>query len=434
MRKLLNTIAIFTAVIGIVGAQSFFNGILGADLSAGAAKSAAMGSTHMQNNNSSTLLHHNPAGLTWQNNWLTADYQFLGDAIRERRGYDLKDSFDGYLTTSDYVSNFSMHGLHQAGLVYNRQMDDINLAGAVAFIPLTTFDYNYEEEVRGSQSFDDGEFGIKDPIVGFHVMESEGTLYTLSIGGAIGKDIDKLGKFSVGFALNRILDSEIKHSIHADTIDYDEDYLSSVETYSNKADTNSDTYFTLGLNFPLLHGLFCAIAFESSAEIQTDGSASVLYNNVIGLPGYEYGTNSLYYVKPEKFRIGLKLIPRKKVPMVLSVEYESINSSDKLAEANLEDVTVWKFGFEYMTVHSVPLRAGLIFRESAFKPLYPESIFTFGTGKKFGNITVDISGQFTVLGTYGYVDLFPVDGDIRPEKDRVNESRFESRLTLTYGF
>ena len=141
-----------------------------------------------------------------------------------------------------------------------------------------------------------------------------------------------------------------------------------------------------------------------------------------------------YYVKPEKFRIGLKLIPRKKVPMVLSVEYESINSSDKLAEANLEDVTVWKFGFEYMTVHSVPLRAGLIFRESAFKPLYPESIFTFGTGKKFGNITVDISGQFTVLGTYGYVDLFPVDGDIRPEKDRVNESRFESRLTLTYGF
>ena len=434
MRKLLNTTAIFTVVIGIVGAQSFFNGILGADLSVGSAKSAAMGSTHMQNNNSSTLLHHNPAGLTWQNNWLTADYQFLGDAIRERRGYDLKDSFDGYLTTSDYFTNFSMHGLHQAGLIFNRQMNDINLAGAVAFIPLTTFDYYYEEEVRGSQSFDDGEFGIKDPIVGFHVMESEGTLNTLSFGGAAGMDIDDFGKFSIGFALNRILDSEIEHSIHADTIDYDEDYLSTVETYNGKADTKGDTYFTLGLNFTLLKGLTGAFAYESSAEIVAAGSASLLYNTASGLPEYVFDVAGLNYVKPEKIRIGLKLIPRKKVPMILSVEFESIKTSEKLTDVNIDDVKVWKFGFEYMTVHSVPLRAGLIFSETAFQSLYPESIFTFGTGKSFGNVIIDISGQFSVLGTYDYGDLFPVDGDIRPDFDRVNESRFESRLTLTYGF
>ena len=63
--------------------------------------------------------------------------------------------------------------------------------------------------------------------------------------------------------------------------------------------------------------------------------------------------------------------------------------------------------------------------------LDPLSIFTFGTGKKFGNIAVDIAGQYS-LYSYQYPDLFGVEGDVRPNFDTVNESKFSFFTTIKY--
>jgi len=430
-------IRIFTAaalVISLAGAQSFFNGLIGSDVTAGSGRSAAMGATHMQNNNSSTLLQFNPAGLTGRSNWIQLDYQFLGDAIRERRGFDMKDSFEDYLTTGDYVTNYNTYGLHQAGIIANMQIADIDITGALSYIPLTSFDYNYEEEVRGGQSFEDGVIGIKDPILGFHVMESKGILHSLSFGGAAGMEIKDRGKFSFGFGIHQILESEIEHKAYVDTIDFDAEYLSSWEPYQSTADTKSASYFTIGVNFTLMKGLTGAFAFESEAAVKAENAASIFYNTEIGLPEYNFNNDGFEYIKPEKIRFGLKLIPRKKVPMVLSVELEQIKTSGAIEGIELEDAKIWKFGFEYMAAKTLPLRAGMIFRESAFKSLSPESIFTFGTGKTLGNLTIDIAGQFSVLGTYQYPDLFLIEDDVRPDLDHVNESRYHFITTLNYNF
>ncbi|NOZ07478.1 MAG: hypothetical protein GXO91_01220 [FCB group bacterium] len=427
----------------LVFGQSYFNPILGSDTYIGSGRAAAMGGTSLQNDRSSSALLFNPAQLSQQTNRLSLDYQFRGTSGLERRGYDLKDSFGDYLTTSDYVANRFSDGFHQGGLVYKHQREQLSFSGALAISPLATFNYRYEEEVRGAQSLQDGIIGIKDPLVGFQYLKSEGTLYTASFGGAVGFETGGRGTYSIGLGMHSILRGEVTQTVRVDTIQYDENYLADIEPSSETYTTPSDFFFSMGADFTILKGLQGAVAYESSARVTSGNAVEPAFNNESGLPEYlttnpDYRTALLIqgvdYVKPSKLRVGLKYTPREKVPMVFAIEVETIYMSEKPDVIPLKDIKQWKFGFEYLALGTVPVRAGLIFREAPLETLSPESIFTFGAGKTYGHFAFDFAGQFSVLGTYDYPDLFPVSGEIRPDFDRVNESRFNLITTVNYGF
>ena len=59
-----------------------------------------------------------------------------------------------------------------------------NITLATAFLPLTTFDYDYTEEVRGSADIEDGDVGMKDPLVGYQIFNTSGKLNSLSLGAS----------------------------------------------------------------------------------------------------------------------------------------------------------------------------------------------------------------------------------------------------------
>ncbi len=119
--------------------------------------------------------------------------------------------------------------------------------------------------------------------------------------------------------------------------------------------------------------------------------------------------------------------------MEVAVELEKSYPSDLFENLKLDDVTQWKLGFEYHAMDKIPVRAGLIFRNSPLSAIDPESIFTFGTGKSFGRLTVDVAGHYSVR-SYKYPDLFPVNGETRPDFDTVTESNFNFTSTLHYTF
>ncbi len=47
---------------------------------------------------------------------------------------------------------------------------------------MSVFHYQYKEEVRDRTSLDDGIIGSKDPLIGYHTLNSSGKTDVLSLG------------------------------------------------------------------------------------------------------------------------------------------------------------------------------------------------------------------------------------------------------------
>ena len=99
----------------------------------------------------------------------------------------------------------------------------------------------------------------------------------------------------------------------------------------------------------------------------------------------------------------------------------------------LQDYNIYKFGFEYITQEGTPIRGGLFYRTANLRAISPVSMFTFGTGKKIGNLIIDVAGTYCFY-SFNYPDLFPVEGDNRPDYDLVRESQLQLQLALIYRF
>ena len=64
-----------------------------------------------------------------------------------------------------------------------------------------------------------------------------------------------------------------------------------------------------------------------------------------------------------------------------------------------------------------------------------EAIFFhyFIEGKNIGNLVIDVAGTYRFY-SFSYPDLFPVEGDNRPDYDLVRESQLQLQLALIYRF
>ena len=76
---------------------------------------------------------------------------------------------------------------------------------------------------------------------------------------------------------------------------------------------------------------------------------------------------------------------------------------------------------------------GLAYKEPSVQVLSPVTTFCFGTSREFNNLVFDLGASYSYQ-KYKYHDLFPVQGDIRPDFDTVHESNWSLISTLSYTF
>jgi len=144
-----------------------------------------------------------------------------------------------------------------------------------------------------------------------------------------------------------------------------------------------------------------------------------------------YLPSGLNYLKPQLIGFSWGYTSTTTQSLSFSFEVDQISYNNHL---NLDDFYKWKFGFEYLTQLGTPVRGGLVYSTSPVNSLPATTMFTFGSGKKIGNILIDISGTYQ-LYTYKYPDLFVVENDVRPNYyDTIRDSQLNLSLSVSYSF
>ena len=414
--------------------QSLFNRWVGTNPFMGSARSTAMGNTHLLNSSGSFNVRFSPANLSFLESKLTIDIQLDRYSTFERWSMPVKDFFGDFLANADYVANeFVYHGF-KGGLSYNMNMLSFGEIGiGIHHGPLTNFTYQYSEEVRGEYDPDDGEYASKDPLVGYQNIINNGTPMITSVGG--GMKIDFLGNINLrlGGSINFIQSAIISDRVEVDTLYEDVTNLTTTPNVDATAQLPKTDYMAFSTTLNLTPNMELGASWEEKASITTNQS-SLSIDASTGL--FEYFNNGDYmviglnYVKPEIRSIAISI--KSDIEKMLSIDFE-VNQISYNGHLNLKDYKQLKFGFEYITQMGTPIRGGLVYRTAYIPTLKPVSMFTFGTGKKWNKLSIDVAGIYC-FQSFKYPDLFVVEGDVRDDNDLVRDSQFDMQLAITYSF
>ena len=427
---------IFVIILfSIASSQSLFHRFLGADSFSGSARSTAMGKTHLLNSSGSNNVRYNPALLSDFDSNTFIDFQVKRFSSFERWSMPVRDSFDEVLTQADYVSNEFSKYLVSGGATLSFDIPFFGSLGmGFSYYPLTHFTYSYSEEVRGSYSAEDGEYASKDPIVGYQNLNIIGVPFSSSIG--IGFKLNIFGNVSskIGASFNRTSPFTIEDEVNIDSIYTDLTNLSLLADINNRYKIDSNNFITFSTQLNLSTASTIGLYYETDLLLKTNES-NVSIDTTNGLFQYWDGTEYLplgfNYLKPSVIAFSWGFNPPATQPLLVNFEYNKIFFNNHLS---LKDVNKWKFGFEYLTQLGTPVRGGLVYSTSSLNTLPSETIFTFGTGKKINNITIDISGTYQ-LYEFKYPDLFEVEGDVRPDYyDTIRDSQMNLFLAFSYFF
>jgi len=420
--------------LSALSGQSLFNRWVGSDPFMGSPRSTAMGSTHLLNSTGSSNVRFNPANLGNMKTKRGFDFQLNRSSVFERWSMPVRDSFGEFLTHADYVANeFSFYGI-SLGLIGTTELPEIGIAGmGIHYGPLTHFNYQYSEEVRGSYSIEDGEYAGKDPIVGYQNLSTDGLSMLTSIGG--GLNLEMLGniEISVGGAINLIQSDNLTDRVEVDTLYSDVTNLTTLPDFNAATELPTAKFMTFSTTLKLNSNITMGASWENDANI-TSSQYNWEIDSTNGLFQYwddtSFVVNGLNYLKPEIKSLALSFISD--LENMMSIDFE-INQISYNGHLNFQDYKKIKFGFEYLTQLGTPIRGGLVYRTAFIPAMKPVSMFTFGSGKSIGNLEIDYAGTYS-FQSFNYPDLFPVEGDIRSEYDLVRDSQLHLQLAVTYKF
>ena len=420
--------------LSALSGQSLFNRWVGSDPFMGSPRSTAMGSTHLLNSTGSSNVRFNPANLGNMKTKSGFDFQLNRSSVFERWSMPVRDSFGEFLTHADYVANeFSFYGT-SLGLFGSTELPGIGIASiGLHYGPLTHFNYQYSEEVRGSYSIEDGEYAGKDPIVGYQNLSTDGLSMLTSIGG--GLNLEMLGdiEISVGGAINLIQSDNLTDRVEVDTLYSDVTNLTTLPDFNAATQLPTAKFMTFSTTLKLNANINLGASWENDANI-TSSQYNWEIDSTNGLFQYwddtSFVVSGLNYLKPEIKSLALSFIPD--LENMMSIDFE-INQISYNGHHNFQDYKQFKFGFEYLTQLGTPIRGGLVYRTAFIPAMKPVSMFTFGSGKSIGNLEIDYAGTYS-FQSFNYPDLFPVEGDIRPQYDLVRDSQLHLQLAVTYKF
>jgi long-subunit fatty acid transport protein len=166
-----------------------------------------------------------------------------------------------------------------------------------------------------------------------------------------------------------------------------------------------------------------------------------------------FTVNKVTRQMPGELRFGLCLKPVNIIPTQLffevvyqdwknaSTEYKFKSDADLStvpvdfyeSAIKYRDVVKFHCGIEHVFFSGVPFRLGFYHDPNPISADMDRNWFTAGTGYRFGNFNLEVSGAFT-SNEYEYHDLFPITGEERVEFDTVRESYLIGMLTLRYDF
>ena len=456
------------ALSSIVFSQSYFDRILGENIQFGDARSMSLANTYISTGTSSSITAVNPARLSYLvggTKGMSIDFQLMSRVSFERRSIGFFDNFGDYKGVTDHVSNQSSNFYNSLGIIMSSsEIKKSNFAIGFSFMPLASFNYVYQEEVRGEETFYNGELiGVKDPLVGFHRYQNKGEINLFSLG--------------FGYSINRVLKSSIEDIITIDNYPNSSNSitntnLSNVQNLENKSNTPYDTYETFSVELPFPYSKKSSFVFsvETSAMIQSDDYSDYDNSELSGLPHFlEYnadvngdgaidaldiimedsnGLNPEYifilkgveFYKPKKMTFGLRL-DKYKTLFVFEINREFYNRLDEDNYDNLlNDISHYRFGFEHRFKLGSTIRMGLLYKESIMNGIDPITQFTLGSNKAFNkNLNLDFALSYYIT-SYKYDDIFPISYpysntlDCSLDCEIVTESSLSISTTIKWKF
>ena len=388
-------------------AQSTLNWNMPESIQSSDARSMGMGNSYFSTGTTASVTSTNPARLSYLKQ--AFDLNLSGISCMERRSMIMLDGWGEFLANADYV--FNQHTYYSFGFGYMRnfKMSDNSFIGfGVSHRPYKSFNYTYEQEVRSERDYPDGYIGIKDPVMGYQVYESNGTMNLTSIG--LGYQFDQT---SVGLSINRIDETSHRRETYIDTL---------YNTFDPFYDDNFDNFTQAKIDTTFDSELYFVISLEN-----------LINNESLFLFNYENGVDE--HFMPEKVSLGFKIQPKDYTMMIIEMKKE------KYVENYLsDDINRINIGFEYAPINGFPIRAGF---EYVMRPIMlsnsydlPDlSIFTIGTGRKFGSLSIDAALQYHTLDYYAYgqfVDPNSINSNTMP--DKIIENNLSFLTTLKWSF
>tara|TARA_B100000029_G_C17561274_1_gene953475 strand:- start:592 stop:2010 length:1419 start_codon:yes stop_codon:yes gene_type:complete len=455
--------------------QSFFNRFIGEDNQLGDARATALANTNTTSGETGLITSKNPARLSYLSNTkkgIILNTQLQYRMFLERRSVPYYDQFDELLAYTDYVQNRQSNSYGSFGFSVNQSIsNDSKLGIGISMMPLSSFNYNYEEEVRAEESFDDGVIGTKDPILGYHIYENKGNIDVFSIGLGYSTKINSESQISFGIAVNHILNSEVSDYVKIDTVfqtefneevfeDFEEyeDYLetiysnfSDIEPIKSKNKTTSAKYETFSIEFPLsIYSPKSSIIFavENDAFIRSSIYPDIdeWISIISGLPSileehngpytwaYIFNQFGFEYYKPRKMTFGLRLDKNR----TLLVFENTREDYSNVISSIFNDINEFKIGFEYRFRIGIPIRMGLSYKEPIFNRFGPITKFSLGSAKGFFNNKLNVGFALSYYITdYLYEDIFPVQSfsdNCSISCEKITESNMSLMTTLKWSF
>ena len=364
-------IFIYIILVSTAFMQSQYNYGKPENIENGDARSMGIGNTYLTLGSNSAVTSINPARLAYisknSKTNILIDFQLMSNSYQERRSQVIMDDWEEHLNYADYVVNQHSNFYNSFGLVSNFG----NFGFGLSKKPLRSMNYTYEEEVRSQRVYPDGYIGMKDPIMGYHVFKSRGTLYLQSFGLGYSLKIPSLSianDLAIGFSYNVIDEENLYFEQYIDTLHhtfdpYFDDNFDNFEQLSLSGNYPESSYKTASIEIPIKDKILLIIAYEDN--------------------------NNLYF--NHKKSIGMNIVSQKN--MLMSVECNTHNSLEE-----------YKIGFEYAKKGSMPLRMGFNWRENWHPSLNPISTLTLGTGKTLGNLNIDIGLNYKIIQQNGYIE------------------------------
>ena len=410
------------------------------------ARTAAMGGAATAGGVSLLDAVVNPANITALDNTAGLQIGFGLMKSDDSRRYPMYNFFDGYIEDATYASNVDYYGEFSGGIHYNYAVEDFTLAAALIYRPWSSFDCDYEEQVRNDYGSDSDTY---PEIVAQNFIDSDGMINAASI----NLGVRYLDKYALAFEIVRLngtqeMDRRLVWSEYANQ--QNNDLTDEIISYERDFETIS---FTVGMLAEINERFTFGASF--TPEITFDDEAEVTIESLVDTTIVDeyYLANVRDVVYPSKIRGGISYTPKNPFRTIVNLDVEVVNWGDvnDLFETELN----YYLGIEHKINRKMPLRLGFKYLTNynlitndefvySKKMSYP--VFTAGTGIEIREeLQLDISIEYANR-SYDSLDLF-MDGNynqpglwdsIVPQDrgwenpDTVEQSMMKIQTSLTY--
>jgi len=386
------------------------------------ARSMGMGGSGVAGGTAADAAVLNPALLGENDRLISFSSGLWLNRYLEDRAFPYYDSFVGF---DDYGSYYYQAKWYQgfwamaAFKIPLPQLRGLNLA--LGYLPFSSFDYDYEEEVRDPAA-------MNDRLLGYNTILQTGAFtqipFIVSYGVLPGLHVAA----QVSMVLGQI---EAKQIIDPHAAGFE-----SIATYqlrTKKLDT-TPMVATLGLRYRLNERL--ALGATVRLPYKLDFKQTV--TDVLADTSAVESGQTLDY--PLRFAAGMEYrfenILAAKINLDFVYDFWSQFKDNLNPATRFQDTYSFRVGVEHLFFDKVPLRAGFLYSTLRQSASFSRAVLTIGSGFTVRRVQVDLGAGVSNM-TYYQPDMFPDSMyglNDRSDSDRVKLTSYFLRADITYAF